>query len=253
VERGHAESRAEAARLILAGRVRSAGQRLDKPGRLVRVDLPLDLEAAAPYVGRGGEKLAAALDAFGVSPAGRVCLDVGASTGGFTDCLLTRCARHVYAVDVGHGQLHPRLRADARVTVLEGVNARHLAPSRFAELPSLATVDVSFISLDKVLPAVTDCLGTERPRDIVALVKPQFEVGRGRVGKGGVVRDRERHREVLLRLGAFAAARGLAPRAVVASALRGAKGNREFFLHLQPGEAALPAPFDALVAAAVDA
>jgi 23S rRNA (cytidine1920-2'-O)/16S rRNA (cytidine1409-2'-O)-methyltransferase len=240
VARGLAATRAEAARLILAGRVRLGGERADKAGRSVRADAPVELIAAARYVGRGGEKLEAALDAFGVSPRGRVCLDVGASTGGFTDCLLGRGARHVYAVDVGHGQLHPRLRSDPRVTVLEGVNARELAPGRFDPAPSLATVDVAFISLERVLPAVVACLvppGPGAAPEVVALVKPQFEVGRGQVGKGGVVRDRAQHRGVLERLTALAVAEGWGPRGIAASPLRGPKGNREFFLHLQPGTA----------------
>jgi len=254
VARGLAATRAEAARLIMAGRVRLGGQPSDKPGRLVRDDAAVALVATSPYVSRGGEKLAAALAAFGTSPRERVCLDVGASTGGFTDCLLQHGARHVYAVDVGHGQLHPRLRADPRVTVLEGFNARSLDPAAFDPAPSLASVDVSFISLEKVLPAVAACLDSAGPSDILALVKPQFEVGRGQVGKGGVVRDASRHREVLVRLAGFAAAHGLAPRGLVASPLRGPKGNREFFLHLEPGgaprpRAALEAAIDVVVAA----
>ena len=147
VARGLAGSRAEAARLILAGQVWLPGGAAAKPGRLVAADTAVVPVAAAPFVGRGGEKLAAALDAFGVRVEGRVCLDVGASTGGFTDCLLARGAQRVHALDVGHGQLHPRLRGDARVVVWEGVNARHLTPDRFPDRPSLATVDVSFISL----------------------------------------------------------------------------------------------------------
>jgi 23S rRNA (cytidine1920-2'-O)/16S rRNA (cytidine1409-2'-O)-methyltransferase len=235
VARGLAATRAEAARLILAGRVRLGTEPADKPGRLVRDDAALALVATSPYVSRGGEKLAAALAAFGTSPRDRVCLDVGASTGGFTDCLLQHGARHVYAVDVGHGQLHSRLRADPRVSVLEGLNARGLEAAAFDPAPSLASVDVSFISLEKVLPAVAGVLDPAVPRDVLALVKPQFEVGRGQVGKGGVVRDAGRHREVLVRLAAFAAAHGLAPRGVAVSPLRGPKGNREFFLHLEPG------------------
>ena len=252
--RGLAGSRAEAVRLILAGRVRVDGALADKGGRLVRADAGVTLVAAAPYVGRGGEKLAGALDTLEVSPRDRVCLDVGASTGGFTDCLLARGARHVHAVDVGHGQLHPRLRADARVSVHERVNARALDPAAFAPPPSLATVDVAFISLDRVLPAVAACLAGAGPTaDIVALVKPQFEVGRGRVGKGGVVRDAAQHREVLRRLSGFAADHGLTPQGVVASSLRGPKGNREFFLHLRPGGAAMPAgALEAAIDAATD-
>ncbi len=250
VERGLAATRAEAARLVLAGRVLVAGRVADKPGQAVRPDLPLVLREGPRYVSRGGDKLAAALDAFGVDPRGRVCLDVGASTGGFTDCLLQRGARRVFAVDVGRGQLGPRLRADPRVTVLEGVNARYLDPAQLDARPSLATVDVSFISLEQVLPAVAACL--EPGGEILALVKPQFEVGRGQVGKGGVVRDPRCHREVLLRVAAFAAARGLAPRGVVPSPLRGPRGNREFFLHLVRGAAApAPAVLERAVAAAV--
>jgi 23S rRNA (cytidine1920-2'-O)/16S rRNA (cytidine1409-2'-O)-methyltransferase len=244
VARGLAATRAEAARLILAGRVRLGGERADKVGRTVRADAPVEVAAVAPYVGRGGEKLQAALDAFGVSPRDRVCLDVGASTGGFTDCLLGRGARLVHALDVGHGQLHPRLRSDPRVSVREGWNARELTPGTLDPAPSLATVDVSFISLEKVLPAVVACLVPGRPGeapDVVPLVKPQFEVGRGHVGKGGVVRDRGRHREVLDRLAALAAARGWGLLGVAASPLRGPKGNREFFLHLRPGTATAPA------------
>lgn len=254
VARGLAETRAQAARLILAGRVRLGGERADKAGHLVRDGAAVELVAASPYVSRGGEKLAAALDAFQVSPRDRLCLDVGASTGGFTDCLLARGARHVYAVDVGHGQLHPRVRADTRVTALEGLNARSLDPAAFDPPASLATIDVSFISLEKVLPAVAACLAPDGARDILALVKPQFEVGRGQVGRGGVVRDGRRHREVLVRVAEFAAAHGVAGRGVVASPLRGPKGNREFFLHLVPGGAALDrASLDLAVAAAVSA
>jgi 23S rRNA (cytidine1920-2'-O)/16S rRNA (cytidine1409-2'-O)-methyltransferase len=228
VARGLATSRSEAARLILAGRVRVAGGRGDKAGRLVAADAPVDVMTASPYVGRGGEKLAGALDAFAVPVAGRVCLDVGASTGGFTDCLLARGARRVYAVDVGHGQLHPRLRGDTRVVVLERVNARDLDPARFADRPTLATVDVSFISLDKVLPVVAGCLAD--PAEIVALVKPQFEVGRGLVGKGGVVRDRALQRDAVRRVAGRTPEWGLEVGGVTASPLRGPKGNREFFL-----------------------
>ncbi|MBI3455162.1 MAG: TlyA family RNA methyltransferase [Candidatus Rokubacteria bacterium] len=254
VERNLAGTRAEAARLILADRVRLGGQRADKAGQLCRADAAVNLVTVSPYVGRGGEKLAAALDAFGITPRGRVCLDVGASTGGFTDCLLQRGARRVYAVDVGHGQLHPRIRSDARVTVLDGLNARNLDASRLDQPVTLATIDVSFISLEKVLLPVAASLAADAPSDIVALVKPQFEVGRGRVGKGGVVRDSRRHGEVLLRLAAFASAHGLAPRGVVASPLRGAKGNREFFLHLGCGSGAAPvAALEAAVDAAVHA
>ena len=237
VDRALAATRAEALRLILAGRVRVHGEPAGKAGRLVRAEAGVELIVASPFVGRGGEKLAVALNAFGVFPSGRVCLDVGASTGGFTDCLLQRGGRHVYAVDVGRGQLHPRLRVDPRVTVLEGMNARRLDPARFPERSSLATIDVSFISLEKILPAVVACLAPDG--ELVALVKPQFEVGRERVGKGGVVRDVRPHREVIVRIAGFAKAIGLGPRGVVASPLRGPKGNREFFLYLATGDAGL--------------
>jgi len=230
-ERGLAASREEAQRLILAGRVRVDGRPVDKAGTPVRGDAELGVLGRSPYVGRGGEKLEAALGAFGVDAAGKVCLDVGASTGGFTHCLLLHGARRVYAVDVGRGQLHPLLRGDPRVVALEGVNARALTPALFPEPPELATVDVAFISLEKVLPAVAGCLAPAG--EIVALVKPQFEVGRGRVGKGGVVRDPGRHREVLERVAAFALAHGLGVRGVAVSPLRGPKGNREFFLRLR--------------------
>jgi 23S rRNA (cytidine1920-2'-O)/16S rRNA (cytidine1409-2'-O)-methyltransferase len=256
VERGLAPTRSVATRLVMAGLVRLGGRRVDKAGRLVAADAALDLVAPARYVGRGGEKLAAALRTLGVDPDGRVCLDVGASTGGFTDCLLQHGARRVHAVDVGHGQMHPRLRGDPRVTLREGVNARNLDPSWFDEPPSLAVIDVSFISLEKVLPAVARCLLPEAAKpgspEIVALVKPQFEVGRRQVGKGGVVRRPEHHREVLGRLAAFGAARGLTPVGVAASALRGVKGNREFFLQFRVGPAAPDAEvLAAAIAAAV--
>ena len=233
VDRGLAASRGEAARLVMAGRVRLAGQIASKAGQGVRPDVDLAVAAGPAFVGRGGDKLAGALDAFGVTPAGRVCLDVGASTGGFTDCLLQRGARRVYAVDVGRGQLHPRLAADPRVTALEQVNARRLDPQAFAERPDLATIDVSFISVDKVLGSVAACLAPGAPAaDVIVLVKPQFEVGRAEVGRGGVVRDPALRGAAVLRVAAAATAIDLRPRAVAASSLRGPKGNREVFVHL---------------------
>ncbi len=250
VVRGLAASRAEAARLILAGQVRLPAGGIPKPGLRLAADAVLELVAAAPYVSRGGEKLAGALAAFGLAVAGRVCLDVGASTGGFTDCLLAAGARRVYAVDVGRGQLHPRLRADARVVLLEGVNARHLAPAALPERPSLATVDVAFISLAMVLGPVAACLA--EGAEIVALVKPQFEVGRGQVGKGGVVRAPGLHRAVLRRVAQHAAGQGLRVLGVAASPLRGPKGNREFFLLLGTGAAGRRALDAAALEAAVE-
>ncbi len=249
VERGLARSREEAARLILTGRVRVSGQRADKAGQSVAVDAPIETDARPAFVSRGGEKLAHALDAFGIPVKGRICLDVGASTGGFTHCLLERGASRVYAVDVGTGQLDARLRADCRVVVMERVNARHLTPEAFSPSPDLATVDVSFISLGKVLPATVSCLAPSG--EVVALVKPQFEVGRGQVGKGGVVRDPTQHRAVLIRLARFALLRGWHVLGVTPSPLKGPKGNREFFLYLSL-TGRTPSDLEALVARATE-
>jgi 23S rRNA (cytidine1920-2'-O)/16S rRNA (cytidine1409-2'-O)-methyltransferase len=248
VTRGLVETRAQAARLVLAGAVAVDGRRVDKAGTPVGPDARLEVATPRGYVSRGGEKLAHTLDAFRVSPAGRVCLDVGASTGGFTDCLLARGAVRVYAVDVGWGQIDPALRADPRVVVMERTNARRLVPDRFVPRPQLAVVDVSFISLEKILPSVFGVLGEDA--EVVALVKPQFEVGRGLVGKGGVVRDPAQHRTVLARVAESAGRGGWSARAAVASPLRGPKGNREFFLHL--GRSDTPPPdLEALVRQAV--
>ena len=229
VERGLVESRERATKLILAGDVFVDGERVDKAGALVSLDSEVELRGRSPYVSRGGEKLVHALDHFNLTVVGRICIDVGASTGGFTDCLLQRGAARVYAVDVGTGQLDARLRRDPRVVVMEQTNARSLDPRIFPEHPSLAVVDVSFISLEKVLPAV---FGVLAPRaEIVTLVKPQFEVGREHVGKGGVVRDPGLHRAVVARLARYSVLRGWHVLGVTASPLRGPKGNREFFLH----------------------
>ena len=230
VERGLARSRSEAEALILAGRVSSGGARVDKPGSKLPCAAPLEVIEGARFVGRGGAKLEGALAEFGVSPAGRRALDVGASTGGFTQVLLQAGALAVVAVDVGRGQLDWTLRNDPRVVVLEGLNARSLTPAHLPFPVSLATVDVSFIGLHRILPAVTGCL--EPSGEIVALVKPQFEVGRGRVGRGGIVRDPSLHLEVLTRVAASARAEGLGVVGACPSRLRGAEGNAEFFLHL---------------------
>ncbi|MEK7371721.1 MAG: TlyA family RNA methyltransferase [candidate division NC10 bacterium] len=230
VRRGLAASREKATRLILAGAVRVDGRRVDKAGAVVTAAATLEVAAKPRFVSRGGDKLAPALDVFGIATEKRVCLDVGASTGGFTHCLLKRGAGRVYAVDVGHGQLDASLRADARVIVMERVNARTLTPGAFPEALGLATVDVSFISLEKVLPPVFGSLTVDG--EVVALVKPQFEVGKGLVGKGGVVRDPAQHRTVLERVARFAVLHGWHVRGITASPLRGPKGNREFFLHL---------------------
>jgi 23S rRNA (cytidine1920-2'-O)/16S rRNA (cytidine1409-2'-O)-methyltransferase len=230
VERGLAESRERAVRLIMAGAVWVDGDRVEKASALIAADAGLEVVARSPYVSRGGEKLAHALDHFRVEVTERICIDVGASTGGFTDCLLQRGAARVYAVDVGKGQLDARLRRDPRVVLMEGSNARTLDPRVFSESPSLAVIDVSFISLEKILPAAMGTLSTGG--ELVALVKPQFEVGRGAVGKGGVVRDPAQHQAVVSRVARYAVLRGWHVLGVTASPLRGPKGNREFFLHV---------------------
>ncbi len=230
VQRGLAPSREKAVRMILAGAVSVDGRRVDKAGTVVGTGATVEVAAKPSFVSRGGDKLAHALDVFRVAAQGRVCLDVGASTGGFTHCVLGRGATRVYALDVGHGQLDAGLRGDGRVVVMERVNARTLRPDAFPEPVELATVDVSFISLEKVLPAVFASLTPAG--EVVALVKPQFEVGKGLVEKGGVVRDAAQHRAVLERVARFAILHGWHVRGVTASPLRGPKGNREFFLHL---------------------
>ncbi len=231
VDLGLAPSRERAQRLILAGEVLVGDRPATKPGALVAADAALRLRRpASDYVSRGGEKLAGALDAFGLEVAGQVALDVGASTGGFTDCLLRRGVRRVFALDVGYGQLAWALRQDARVTVLERTNARRLEASMLPEAPDLATVDVSFISLAIVLPAVAAVL---RPAaTVIALVKPQFEAGRGQVGKGGVVREPAVRAAAVARVRAAAQALGLTARGEADSVLPGPKGNREVFLWL---------------------
>jgi len=224
VERGLAESRAQAQRLIRAGEVRVTGQISDKPGTQIETSAEIAVQARPRFVGRGGEKLEAALERFGLDVAGAAAADVGASTGGFTDCLLQRGARRVYAIDVGYGQLAWRLRNDPRVAVMERTNARYLG-----ELPEpldLVAADVSFISLRLILPAAVDWL---RPDGhVVALIKPQFEAGRREVGKGGVVRDPAVHRRVLARVLDAAAELGLGLRGLIPSPLRGPAGNVEF-------------------------
>ena len=236
VELGLAETRTKAQALILAGKVRVGegdGARRDlKPGDRVYVATSITVDEHDPYVGRGGHKLAAALDAFGIDPTGKVALDVGASTGGFTDVLLQRGARHVYALDVGRGQLAESLRRDARVTSMERTNARTLTSTTLPEPADIAVIDVSFISLDKVLGAVATTLA--RSADIVALVKPQFEAGKGRTDRG-VVRDPAIHREVLERVTTHAATLRIGTRAVIASPIQGHDGNREFLVHLAQG------------------
>jgi 23S rRNA (cytidine1920-2'-O)/16S rRNA (cytidine1409-2'-O)-methyltransferase len=235
VERGLAESRSRAQALLLGGRVRVGagdGARLDrKPGDFVDQETALEVEEPEPYVSRGGHKLAAALDAFGVDPAGRVCLDVGASTGGFTDVLLQRGARRVYALDVGRGQLAERLRRDSRVVSMERTNARTLTSTTLPEPISLATVDVSFISLQLVLGPIASTFDPAGG-DLIPLVKPQFEAGRGET-KDGVVRDPAVHERVVSKIAAVAGELGLAVTGRISSPILGPEGNREFLLHLR--------------------
>jgi 23S rRNA (cytidine1920-2'-O)/16S rRNA (cytidine1409-2'-O)-methyltransferase len=236
-ERGLYESRSRAAAAVLAGDVRLGGdgRRAQKPGQLVAADVDVAVAEPPAYVSRGGIKLANALDAFGVDPAGRHCLDVGASTGGFTDCLLQRGAAAVIALDVAYGELHWRLRQDPRVTVLERSNARELASGVLPFVPDLVVADVSFISLAKALPAVLACAAPAF--DCLALVKPQFELGRERVGKGGVVRSADDRRAALVSVGELARDRlGLSVLGFASSGLPGPAGNRESFAWIaEPG------------------
>jgi 23S rRNA (cytidine1920-2'-O)/16S rRNA (cytidine1409-2'-O)-methyltransferase len=232
---GLAESRSAAQALILSGRVLVDDVPVDKVGTRIREEAVIRLKGGARrFVSRGGEKLAAALDELGLDPRGRACLDVGASTGGFTDCLLQRGAEHVTALDVGHSQLHSRLRLDPRVESRERVNARHLTPDDFDRDFGLFVVDVSFISLSRVLPAIVACAPTA---DGLLLVKPQFEVGRDRVGKGGVVRDDALRIAAADAVARAAAELGWRERGRVESRVPGPRGNREIFLWIAPGPA----------------
>lgn len=230
--RGLFDTRSRAAASVMAGEVRlgPGRERADKPGRLVPDDVEIALDERPQFVSRGGVKLANALDATGVEVEGRRCLDVGASTGGFTDCLLQRGATLVICVDVAYGELHWALRTDDRVTVLERVNARALEPEQLPFAPDLIVADVSFISLTKVLGAVLRCAAARF--DALTMVKPQFEVGRDRVGSGGVVRDPAGRRAALLSVARFARQEGAAVLGFASSGLPGPKGNRETFVHL---------------------
>jgi len=235
VERGIAESREKAKVLILAGKVFYSldGKNFHpvlKPSQTLPPSAEIKVEEDLPYVSRGGLKLEQALNFFEVDPSGLVCLDVGASTGGFTDCLLQRGAKRVYAVDVGKGLLHPKLREDPRVVVLEGINARYLTPSHFPEMMDLITVDVSFISLKKVLPALKELLKDNGL--IIALIKPQFELSPKEVKKG-IVRDPKLHLKVVNEIWEFAKDLGFDPLGVVESPILGAKGNKEFLICLR--------------------
>jgi 23S rRNA (cytidine1920-2'-O)/16S rRNA (cytidine1409-2'-O)-methyltransferase len=226
---GLAESRERAQALILAGKVRVGGETVRRPDRAVSEDAAISVEAGPNFASRGALKLGPALERFQVDPSGRVCADIGASTGGFTDVLLRRGAAKVYAIDVGRGLIHWRLRQDPRVVVIERVNAREL--DAFPEPISLIVVDVSFISLDKVLPALRRAAPDA---EVVALFKPQFEVGRTEVGKGGIVRDPHAIESALQRFREWSAGNGYAFKDEAASELAGAEGNREIFVHLMP-------------------
>jgi 23S rRNA (cytidine1920-2'-O)/16S rRNA (cytidine1409-2'-O)-methyltransferase len=239
-QRGLAPSRAQAQGLVLAGKIAVNGQCITRAGTQVESQAVITRLGESPrYVSRGGEKLAAALAAFALDIRQRVAMDVGASTGGFTDCLLQAGAVRVYAIDVGYGQIHWRLRNDPRVVLYERTNVRYLTPQELPEPLTIVTVDVSFISLRLILPLLPPFLVA--PADVVTLVKPQFEVGKGAVGKGGVVRHAQQHWQVLFEVCTAAQACGFGVHGGVISPLLGPKGNREFLLHLQGGAPTLSA------------
>ena len=251
VDRGLAKSRERAQALVMAGRVRIDGRPAAKPGQLIAPDAVLDVIVPDhPFVGRGGVKLAGALDRFGLGVAGTVALDIGASTGGFTDCLLRRGTARVYALDVGTGQLDWSLRRDPRVVVLEGINARYLRPDALPEPVGLVTVDVSFISLRLILPVLPPILAPAA--EVLVLVKPQFEVGREDVGPGGIVREPGLHRAALDTVAGAAAGCGFTVRGGCPSPILGAEGNREFFLRLALGPPAPAAVVEDLLGGIVD-
>jgi 23S rRNA (cytidine1920-2'-O)/16S rRNA (cytidine1409-2'-O)-methyltransferase len=232
VERGLTETRTRAQAMILAGQVLVADQLVDKPGQLIDRDARIRIRGESPrYVSRGGQKLEAALKQFAINPVGKTCIDVGASTGGFTDCLLQSGADRVWAVDVGHNQLAWRIRQDPQVIVMEGVNARALDAVQFPVKFDLATIDVSFISLSKIFPSLIQLLA--EGADCVALIKPQFEVGKGEVGRGGIVKDPAKHARVIGEVVESAVSAGFSALALMESPILGAEGNREFLVHLK--------------------
>jgi len=234
VRKGFVQSRERAQSLIMEGKVRAGGGVVDKPGTMVEEEASVEiLGEDLPYVSRGGVKLEGALRAFGVDPFGMKVLDIGASTGGFTDCVLQKGAQRVYAVDVGYGQLAWKLRTDPRVVNLEKTNVRYLRREAIEGEVDLILIDTSFISIEKFLPHLLDFL--KEGGAIVSLIKPQFEVGKGEVGKGGVVRDPSLHEKVVERISRFCEGLGLKIRGVVESSLLGPKGNKEFFIHLEKG------------------
>ena len=247
VKLGLAETRSKAQRLIMAGEVLVGGRVYDKPGRQVPCDAEVTVRQRPRYVSRGGEKLEKALEEFGIDVSGLVAADIGASTGGFTDCLLRHGARRVYAIDVGYGQLDWKLRRDPRVVVMERTNIRYL--EGLPEPVDIVTIDVSFIGLELVLPKAVELLGGEG--EIIPLVKPQFQAGRGKVGKGGVVRDPEVHREVLEAVIKLAVDLGLTPVDAVASPIKGPAGNIEFLLRLTLGKGYEPVQAESLVMKAI--
>jgi 23S rRNA (cytidine1920-2'-O)/16S rRNA (cytidine1409-2'-O)-methyltransferase len=251
-DHGLAESREKAQALVMAGRVRMNGERASKPGTKVKEGTDVSVDPGPAHVSRGALKLAGALDAFAITVRGLVAVDVGASTGGFTETLLDRGAIRVYAVDVGRGQLHERLRTDPRVVVCDRTNARELSPGTVPEPCRVASVDVSFISTRLILPALRSVLAPDA--DVVVLVKPQFEVGRRQVGRGGIVRDPALHRQALGEVAAEAqGSGGYVVRQACASPITGAEGNREFFLHLTPeGEPMARERIEGLVRKAVE-
>ena len=229
-ERGLAESREQAKRLILAGLVLVNEQKVDKAGTLIPEDADIRLLGQEhPYVGRGGLKLAHALREFQIDPTGKIAIDVGASTGGFTDCLLQHGAAKVYAVDVGYGQLAWKLLNDPRVIPRERTNVRYLTPADFSEQMEIAVIDLSFISITKILESVQRLLHPQA--EVIALVKPQFEVGKGEVGKGGIVKSPEKHQRVLQEVREYAEALGFQFKGVIESPIKGAKGNTEFLMY----------------------
>jgi 23S rRNA (cytidine1920-2'-O)/16S rRNA (cytidine1409-2'-O)-methyltransferase len=231
VERGLAPTREKARALIMAGVVKAGGKRVAKPGDFLSPSVEISIEEPMPFVGRGGLKLAPALEAFKIDCRDKICLDIGCSTGGFTDCLLQRGARKVYAVDVNINQLDIKLRKDPRVVAMEK-NARYLSPRDFPETPDIITMDISFISVLKVLPALHDIL---KEGVLIALLKPQFEAGKGQVGKKGVIKSPEKHLEIISQVMDKAQALGFRPKALLASPIKGQRGNQEFFVLWQKG------------------
>jgi len=232
VESGLVKSRQEAQRRVMAGEVWIENQRISKPSTMIPMTAEIRLTGSElPYVSRGGLKLEAALAAFSLDVKGKTALDIGASTGGFTDCLLQHGANHVFAVDVGYGQIAWRLRQDNRVTVIERTNARYLSPAVIPDPVQIFTIDVSFISLKRILPAVYPLLSSGGWG--VMLIKPQFEVGKGEVGKGGIVKDSKKHRRVIEEISSFSRYLGLKEIGRIPSPILGAKGNREFLMAVE--------------------